>query len=369
MTGPIAGEPPAAGQGLSCPVPRANYERISLGHGGGGRLTLDLIRRLFRPAFDNPALAEETDGARLNLDGAGIALSTDAYVVRPIFFPGGDIGRLAIHGTVNDLAACGARPRAVAAAFILEEGLPAEHLKRVVASMRSAASEAAAGLEIVCGDTKVIEHRSGGENASSAEPEPSGLMIVTTGLGERLLAPGPSPRRICPGDAILLTGPVGDHGAAVMAVREGIAFETPIVSDSRPLWSLVEALGREVDVHALRDPTRGGLATALNELASTSSTRFVIEESRIEVRPPVAALCEVLGLDPLYVACEGQMIVFVAADDAESALAALRRSGAPEAVRIGSVETAPRPEVILRTAYGALRPLDLLSGEQLPRIC
>ncbi len=345
----------------ACPIPRSDYERISIAHGGGGRLTQDLIERVFLPAFDNPALAQRGDGANLDLANPKITITTDSYVVRPIFFPGGDIGSLAIHGAVNDAAVCGARPLAISAAFILEEGLEIERLWRIVRSMRIAVDRSAPGLRIVCGDTKVIE-RSG-----AAEP---GLMIAATCVGERIADPGPSPARIVPGDAILLSGPIGDHGMAIMSAREGLEFDSPIVSDTQPLWSLAETLIGATEVHAMRDATRGGLSSALNELAVACRCRFVIDERAVPVRPTVASACEILGLDPMFVACEGRMVAFVPEANAEMALRAMRETEAGrDAVIIGKVVAAPRADVIVRTALGAERPLDMLSGEQLPRIC
>jgi hydrogenase expression/formation protein HypE len=348
---------------LSCPIPKSDYERISIAHGGGGRLSQDLFDRIFLPAFDNATLAAQTDGANLDLADPRVTLTTDGYVVRPIFFPGGDIGSLSIHGTVNDLAVCGARPVAISAAFILEEGLPVEALWRVVRSMRQAVESSAEGFRIVCGDTKVIEKSGGGD---------PGLMITTTGIGVREFEPAPMPARIRPGDTILISGPVGDHGMAVMSVREGLEFESPIVTDSRPLWRPIASLMSEVEVHAMRDLTRGGLSSALNELARSSGLGFELEETAIPVRPTVAAACEILGLDPLYVACEGRFVAFVAEPEADRALGLLRSMPATAAAaRIGRVLEGPggRTPVILRTAYGSRRPLDMLSGEQLPRIC
>jgi hydrogenase expression/formation protein HypE len=353
--------PPLA---LSCPIPKSDYDRISIAHGGGGRLSQDLFDRIFLPAFDNATLAQQADGANLELGESRVTLTTDAYVVRPIFFPGGDIGCLSIHGTVNDLAVCGARPVAISAAFIIEEGLPVESLWQIACSMREAVEASAPGLRIVCGDTKVID-RPGG----TAEP---GLMITTTGVGVRAVDPAPSPTRIRPGDAILISGPVGDHGMAVMSVREGLEFESPIVTDSAPLWHSIESLMAAVDVHAMRDLTRGGLASALNELARSSGCEFELDESAIPVRPTVAAACEILGLDPLYVACEGRFVAFVGEADVDRALAQLNALPlTAEAARIGRVQPSAggRTPVVLRTPYGSRRPLDMLSGEQLPRIC
>jgi hydrogenase expression/formation protein HypE len=317
-----------------------------------------LIDSLFRPAFANPQLDLAHDGAVLSAGAARIAFTTDAYVVRPLFFPGGDIGTLAVNGTVNDLAMCGARPAWLSAAFILEEGLPMESLARVVESMRQAA--AAAGVAIVTGDTKVVDKGKG-----------DGLFITTAGVG-RIDRPAPiQPQAVQPGDAVLLSGDVGRHGIAIMSVREGLAFESPIESDCAPLTGPVHALLEAgIEVHCLRDLTRGGLASGLNEIATSAGLQIDIEEARVPVTEAVQGACELLGLDPLYVANEGRFIAFVPPAQADAALQLLRAQPlAAGACRIGEATAGAPGLVTIRSRIGARRILDLLSGEQLPRIC
>jgi len=343
---------------LACPAPLPAKDTVLLGHGSGGRLTAELVRKLFLPAFDNPALARLDDQAVISLDGLRLAFTTDSFVVQPLFFPGGDIGSLAVHGTVNDLAMGGAQPLCLSAAFILEEGLPLATLERVVRSMQEAA--AAAGVEIVTGDTKVVEKGSG-----------DGLFINTTGLGVVPAGVELSADRARPGDRILLSGPLGDHGIAVLAQREGLEFDCAIESDSAPLHTLVAAmLSASGSIRCLRDPTRGGLATALNEIAAQSRVGIRIEEAAIPVREEVQGACELLGLDPLYVANEGKLVAIVAPEVAEPLLAALRAHplGA-RAQLIGAVTDGRPGEVVLRTRLGTSRLVDMLSGDQLPRIC
>ena len=322
-------------------------------------MTQDLIDRVFAPAFLNPALAARHDGAVLVAPtGVRLAFSTDSHVVSPLFFPGSDIGRLAVHGTINDLAMCGARPRWLSAGFILEEGLSMATLERVVHSMGEAAR--AADVEIVAGDTKVVERGKG-----------DGLFVNTSGIGwlEHGLSIGPAAVRA--GDVVLLSGDIGRHGMAILAQREGLAFESPIESDCAPLWPAVEALfAAGVEVHCLRDLTRGGLATAVIEIAETAGLAMALDETAVPVGELVRGACEILGLDPLYVANEGRFVAFVPAAQAESALAALARTapGGPPAC-IGTVRAGPAGEVTLRSVVGIERILDRLSGEQLPRIC
>jgi hydrogenase expression/formation protein HypE len=346
--------------GPSCPRPIEDHRQVLLAHGGGGRLTRQLIDELFLEAFRNPALEPLHDGAVLDAgEGGRIAFSTDSFVVQPLFFPGGDIGSLAVHGTVNDLAMCGARPLALSAGFILEEGLPMEQLARITASMRDAAREA--GVPIVTGDTKVVDRGKG-----------DGLFVNTAGLG--LIPEGVTiaAERAVPGDRILINGPVADHGIAIMSVREGLEFETSIRSDSAPLAGLVErmlsvAAGR---VHVLRDPTRGGVASALNEIAGRAGVGIHLDEKAIPVREEVRGACEILGLDPLYVANEGKCLAVVAADAADELLAILRGHplGAGAAV-IGKVVAEHPRRVVLQSRIRGTRIVDVLSGEQLPRIC
>lgn len=335
------------------------HTEITLAHGGGGRLTQQLIERVFGPAFRNPALDARHDGAVLNVPaGVRLAFTTDTHVVKPLFFPGGDIGVLAVIGTINDLAMCGARPRWLSAGFVLEEGLPMETLERVVRSMADAAR--VANVEIVTGDTKVVERGKG-----------DGVYINTAGIGwiEQPGAIGPAAVR--PGDAVVLSGDIGRHGMAILAQREGLAFESPIVSDCAPLWPAVEALlTGGIEVHCLRDLTRGGLATALIEIAETARCGIAVDEAKVAVTEPVRAACELFGLDPFYVANEGRCVAFVPAAQAGAAAEILTRT-APggRAVDIGRVSEEPAGQVTLRSVLGVDRVLDRLSGEQLPRIC
>ncbi len=347
----------------ACPTPLLHQERIVLGHGSGGRLTADLIARLFYPLLANPTLLAADDSAVVSaseLCGSSdeLAITTDAHVVHPLFFPGGDIGRLSVCGTVNDLAMVGAVPVWLTATFILEEGFLTADLERIVRSMRAAAEEA--GVTIVAGDTKVAERG-----------KVDGLYITTTGVGRI-----PSGRRaraanVQVGDAVLVSGPLGDHGIAVLAARGGLAFETAIRSDIAPLNGLVEAMfASGAEVHALRDLTRGGLAAALNELAEKSGVAIVLDEERIPVRPEVQAACEMLGFDPLHVANEGKLVAFVPGAEADRTLAAMRALPCGEAAcLVGRVDADPRGRVLMRTAIGGTRIVDTPSGELLPRIC
>jgi hydrogenase expression/formation protein HypE len=343
---------------FSCPLPFQDYPQVLMAHGGGGRLTQQLLRDIFLPAFANPLLDAAHDGAVFEVGPHRLAFTTDSYVVRPLFFPGGDIGTLAVNGTVNDLAMCGARPRWLSAGFIIEEGLPMETLWRVAQSMRRAAM--AAGVTVVTGDTKVVDKGKG-----------DGVFITTAGVG---IVDGPlniAPSAVQPGDAILISGDVGRHGMAILSVREGLTFEGPIESDCAPLVSPVRALlDAGIQVHCLRDLTRGGLASALNEIAVTARLQIDIEEVAVPVQEAVRGACEMFGLDPLYVANEGRFIAFVPAGESGRALALLR--GDPHSIgaqRIGQVVSGSPGLVTLRSRIGAQRLLDLLSGEQLPRIC
>ncbi|MBX9582712.1 MAG: hydrogenase expression/formation protein HypE [Gemmataceae bacterium] len=317
-----------------------------------------LIDEVFRPAFADPALDAQHDGAVLPAGPHRLAFTTDASVVRPLFFPGGDIGSLAVNGTVNDLAMSGARPLYLSAAFVIEEGLPVETLRRVAASMKLAVD--AAGVRVVTGDTKVVDRGKG-----------DGLYLSTAGVGAVEHDRDIGPAAVRPGDAVLLSGDIGRHGMAVMAVREGLGFETPIESDCAPVAAPVLALlAAGVDVRCLRDPTRGGLAAALTEVAEVAGVRVHVEEAAIPVSEPVRGACEVLGLDPLAVACEGRFVAFVAAGDADRALAVLR--GYPVsagACRIGTVEAGADGLVTITSTVGTRRIIDVGSGEQLPRIC
>jgi hydrogenase expression/formation protein HypE len=345
----------------TCPVPLISHPFVQMAHGGGGKLTSELVDRIFLPAFRNAALEALHDGALLHAGGQRLAFTTDSHVVSPLFFPGGDIGKLAVFGTANDLAMCGARPLWLSAGFILEEGLPIETLQRIAASMKEAAAEA--GVEIVTGDTKVVDRGKG-----------DGVFINTAGVGTIVGdGPAPAPHRIQTGDTILISGDVGRHGIAIMAVREGLAFESTIESDcasvAAPVLALLEA---GLDVHCLRDLTRGGLATALVELAHSSRCELHIEQSAISVDEQVRGACEMLGLDPLYVANEGRFVCVLPANEADRALEILRRHPVSAgACRIGRAAAAgqERGEVVLKGTIGVDRVLDKLSGEQLPRIC
>jgi hydrogenase expression/formation protein HypE len=366
--------------GAQCPIPISEYPAITMAHGGGGRLTQMLVERMFVPTFSNPFLETLHDGAILPIpslltagaraDEGRVAVTTDSFVITPRFFPGGDIGSLSVHGTVNDLAMCGARPRALSAGFILEEGLPMEELWRIVQSMQAAAQ--AAGVTIVTGDTKVVDRGRG-----------DGIYINTTGFG--VIPPGVtiSPRQARPGDRVLINGPIAMHGIAVMSVREGLQFETALESDAASLHQLVARI-LEVGgsgIHVLRDPTRGGVASALNEIAAQAQVDIRLWETRIPIGDAVRGACEILGLDPLYVANEGKCLVIAAPEVSEAVLEAMRADPlGNEAAIIGEVvasgratgdgrHTAPGGRVTMRSGIGGWRIVDMLSGEQLPRIC
>ncbi|HWG47151.1 MAG TPA: hydrogenase expression/formation protein HypE [Gemmataceae bacterium] len=366
----------------TCPVPKSRYEHILLGHGSGGQLTSELIQRLFVPALGNGVLEALEDQATLPLsairyplsakdngevmaesgkrkaESGKIAFTTDAFVVRPLFFPGGDIGRLAVHGTVNDLAVGGARPLFLSAAFILEEGLPLADLRRIVASMRQACDEA--GVALVTGDTKVVDRGKG-----------DGVFITTSGIGLMPEGRSLSIHNARPGDRILVSGTLGDHGIAIMSVREGLEFETVLESDTAPLTNLTEAILQACPgTRCMRDPTRGGLSAALNELASASGVGVELDETTIPLRAEVRGACEMLGLDPLYVANEGKLIAVVPPDDADHVLEAMRAQPlGKNAAIIGTVVAEHSGMVILRSLVGGARVVTMLAGEQLPRIC
>lgn len=351
--------PPVDFTGPSCPIPLSEYPQVTMAHGGGGRLTHTLIERMFLAAFRNPALEPLHDGAVLDVPAGRLAVSTDSYVVSPRFFPGGDIGSLAVHGTVNDLAMCGARPLALTTGFVLEEGLAMDELWRIVVSLAQAAREA--GVSVVTGDTKVVDRGKG-----------DGVFINTTGIGVVPAGVRVAPDRARPGDRLLLSGRIADHGIAILSVREGLAFETSIRSDAASLHGIVgavlEAAGE--DVHVLRDPTRGGLASATNEIAASANVGLRLEETAILVAEPVRGACEILGLDPLYVANEGKFLAVVAPAAAERALAAMRAHPlGREAAIVGEVVAEHPGRVFLRSRIGGARVVDMLSGEQLPRIC
>jgi len=348
--------------GGSCPLPFSRYDRILLGHGSGGSLTSDLIRKLFIPGFGNEILQRLEDQATLDLNGAAngqrLAFTTDSFVIRPIFFPGGDVGKLAVHGTVNDLAVGGATPLFLSAAFILEEGLPLTDLKRIVDSMRQACDEA--NVSLVTGDTKVVDRGKGDQ-----------IFITTSGIGVVPAGRNLSIRGARPGDCILVSGTLGDHGIAIMSVREGIEFETVLESDCAPLTGLVSAMLAECpDIRCMRDPTRGGLSSVLNELAEASGVGVSIQESAIPVREEVRAACDMLGLDPLYVANEGKLIAVVPSENSERLLAAMRNHPlGKNAAIIGKITDDHAGMVVLQTLVGGERVVTMLAGEQLPRIC
>jgi hydrogenase expression/formation protein HypE len=343
---------------LSCPFPIQNYPNVLLAHGGGGKLMHQLIGKMFVPAFRNSLLEAQHDASVFEIGGQRLAMTTDSYVVRPLFFPGGDLGSMAIHGTVNDLAMAGARPLYLSAAFIIEEGLPMETLWKIVSSMQQAAKNA--GVEIITGDTKVVD-KGKGDN----------LFINTAGIGVVEHSLKITPKSVQPGDAILVNGDLGRHGMAIMAVREGLEFESAIESDSAPVADVVlELLRAGIEIHCLRDLTRGGLTSVLNEIAEASNLTPLVEEKLIPVREDVRGACEILGLDAFQVACEGRFAAYVPERDATRALEILRLHPHGEgACRIGKVTEQRSAKVLLKSVIGAQRILDMASGEQLPRIC
>lgn len=345
--------------GTTCPIPINEYPTVVMAHGGGGRLTQMLIEKMFVPAFANLALESLGDGAVLHANEARLAFSTDSYVINPAFFPGGNIGSLAVHGTVNDLAMCGAQPLALSAGLILEEGLPMGDLWRVVQSMQAAAQ--VVGVSIVTGDTKVVDRGKG-----------DSIYINTSGIGLIPAGVQVSPQNARPGDVVLINGAIAVHGIAIMSVREGLEFETTLESDSAPLADLTARLLKTaVDaVHALRDPTRGGLASALNEIAVQSKVGIRLQERHIPIWDEVRGACEILGLDPLYVANEGKMLAIVAREKADDVLAEMKAHplGAESAI-IGEITDEHPGKVFLRSRIGGMRVVDMISGEQLPRIC
>lgn len=346
-------------EGPICPVPRSHKDKIVLGHGSGGKMTSDLIRDIFYPPLSNPALLAGNDAGIVELaDGILLAVSTDAHVVSPLFFPGGDIGKLAVCGTVNDVAMVGAKPLYLSASFILEEGLELSILESIVQSMKSSAEEA--GVEIISGDTKVVAHG-----------EADGLYISTTGVG--LLDPelkiGGAEAK--PGDMVIISGTIGDHGIAVLEARGELGFQSNLESDIAPLNHLVTAmLSASKNIHVLRDPTRGGVATALNEISRQSGVGIILEEDSLPIQPAVAAACEMLGFDPLYIANEGKLLAIISQEDVENVLAVMRKTRYGEnAVVIGVVEDSPHGRLLLKTGLGSTRIVDVLAGEMLPRIC
>lgn len=355
-TGPDA--EPVDPTAWSCPAPLRDHPTVVMGHGGGGALSAELVEHLFVPAYGNETLASLRDSAEVTLGGARLAFSTDSYVVRPLFFPGGDIGDLAVNGTVNDLAMSGARAAFLSCAFIVEEGTEMSVVRRVARTIGAAA--AAADVEVVTGDTKVVEAGHG-----------DGVYVNTAGIG--LIPEGVDirPQRAAPGDVVIVSGPIGQHGVAILSVREGLEFGVEVCSDTAPLGGLVQAmLAVAPDLHALRDPTRGGLAAALNEIAAASGTGVVLNERALPVPEAVAGACGFLGLDPLYVANEGRLVAFVPREQADAVLAAMRAhpQGA-EAVVVGECVADHPGMVVARTGLGGTRVVDLPLGEQLPRIC
>ncbi|MCX6133849.1 MAG: hydrogenase expression/formation protein HypE [Ignavibacteriales bacterium] len=344
--------------GLSCPIPISDYPQVLLAHGGGGKLSQQIIQKMILPQFRNELLEPLHDGAVFSLNGARVAFSTDSYVINPIFFPGGDIGELAVNGTVNDLAMCGARPMYLSAAFIIEEGFPMDDLWKIILSMQAAAARA--GVQLVTGDTKVVDRGKGDK-----------IFINTSGVG--IVDPGiqVGSRNAKVGDVIIVSGPIAVHGIAIMSVREGLEFGTNLQSDTAALNHLVKAmLECSREIHVLRDPTRGGVASSLNEIAESSNVGIKIDEEKIPISEQVRGACEILGLDPLYVANEGKLLAFVSREAAESVLSAMRNHplGKDSAI-IGEVVNEHNGTVIMKTTIGGSRVVDMLSGEQLPRIC
>jgi len=343
--------------GWTCPRPLQNYPTIVMGHGAGGKMMADLIEHLFAPAFDNEWLKQMGDATALKLPDGKAAFTTDSFVVSPLFFPGGNIGELAVYGTVNDLAMRGAKPLFLSAGFILEEGLPMETLGNVVTAMAAACDKA--GAKIVTGDTKVVQRGHG-----------DGLYINTSGIGVIPAGVDIGPANACSGDALLVSGTMGDHGISIMSVREGLTFETEIKSDSAPLYGLVEKMMLAGKIHCLRDATRGGLATVLNELAGSSNVGIEFDERKVPIRPEVNAACEMLGLDPLYIANEGKLVAIVPEDSAEEILSAMHEHEfGMDAAIIGRVVSEHRSLVTAKTSIGGMRVVDVPAGELLPRIC
>jgi hydrogenase expression/formation protein HypE len=345
----------------ACPVPESRYARIVLGHGSGGRLSQALLEQVFLPCFSGETLGRLEDQAALRLatePGARVAFTTDSFVVKPLFFPGGDIGRLSVCGTVNDLAVGGAIAQSLAAAFVLEEGLLIEDLTRIVQSMASTCREA--GVEVVAGDTKVVERG-----------KADGVFITTSGIGVIPAGRALSISAVRPGDALIVSGPIGDHGVAILSVREGIDFETALVSDCAPLGSLTRAmLETTPDIRCMRDPTRGGLSGVLHDIAQRSNVGVSIDEAVVPVRPEVRAASDLLGLDPLYIACEGRLLAAVAPASAERLLSAMRAHPLGRDAALIGHAVAERPkQVRMLSRIGGERVVPMLSGEQLPRIC
>lgn len=345
-------------EGWVCPVPLRNHPNIVLGHGGGGKMSGELVEHLFLPAFRNDALASLGDSSTFEIGGTRFAVSTDSFVVQPLFFPGGTIGELAVHGTVNDVAMSGAKPLYLTAGFIIEEGMSIDQLGQIVSHMAAAAKEA--GVVLIAGDTKVVDKGHG-----------DGVYINTSGFGIVPEGVNIAPNRAQAGDVVIVSGTIGDHGMAIMSVREGLEFESPIVSDTAALNGMIaEILTVTSDIHVLRDPTRGGVASALNEIAQASNVGISLEESTIPVNPAVKSACELLGMDPIYVANEGKVLVILPAEHADAVLDVMRAHplGARSAV-IGQVVAQHPGMLVARTGIGGTRVISMQIGEQLPRIC
>jgi hydrogenase expression/formation protein HypE len=344
---------------LECPVPIQGYETITLGHGGGGKLSQRLLQELIIPILGNTYLNQLHDGAVVPFPCGPLAFTTDSFVVSPPFFPGGNIGTLAVHGTVNDLSMCGARPRFLSLALILEEGFPMEDLRKIVLSVREAC--APIGVQIITGDIKVVEKGKG-----------DGIFINTTGIGQVLPWADISPSRIQVGDKIILNGSIAEHGIAILSVREGLSFQTELCSDTAALWPLVETMlaGGEDRIHAMRDATRGGVASVLNEMAKSADVGIVIEGTEIPIREDVQGACEMLGFDPLFVANEGRFVSFVDPEAAPEILSQMREHPLGTEARIIGEVVQTHPGVVrMNTSFGTARVVEMLSGEQLPRIC
>jgi hydrogenase expression/formation protein HypE len=344
--------------GLSCPIPKSDYDKVLLAHGGGGTLSQQLIQKLFFSQFDNDVLNVHHDSAMFELNGSRLAFTTDSYVVQPIFFPGGNIGDLAINGTINDLAVSGAKPLYISVGFIIEEGFEIEELWKIVLSMKAAADKA--GIKIVTGDTKVVDHGKGDK-----------IFINTSGIGIIKDGIDISPQNCKEGDSIILSGRIAEHGIAIMSAREGLEFETTIKSDSAPLNNLIEAVLRiSNNIHVMRDPTRGGIASALNEIAQSSQKGILLYEEKIPITEEVKGACEILGLDPLYIANEGKVLIFVPESETGEVLNVMRNNPlGKDASVIGKVTISDPGLVVMKTLIGSSRIVDMISGEQLPRIC
>lgn len=344
--------------GLSCPIPKSDYDKVLLAHGGGGTLSQQLIQKLFFSQFDNDVLNIHHDSAMFELNGSRLAFTTDSYVVQPIFFPGGNIGDLAINGTVNDLSVSGSKPLYISVGFIIEEGFEIEELWKIVLSMKAAANKA--GIKIVTGDTKVVDHGKGDK-----------IFINTSGIGIIEDGIDIAPQNCEEGDSVILSGRIAEHGIAIMSAREGLEFETTIKSDSAPLNNLIEAVLRvSKNIHVMRDPTRGGIASALNEIAQSSRKGIQLYEEKIPITEEVKGACEILGLDPLYIANEGKVLIIVPESETDKVLNVMRNDPlGKDASVIGKVTVSDPGLVVMKTLIGSSRIVDMISGEQLPRIC